>query len=393
MRLRLLRFVILAACVVATACGHSAKSRNTSKPRVLKRIPLATRTAPPTFQPAAGGLALLDRWRLVLLGSRIEDRSTLELLDLTTLEVGTVVVPDLGGPRPPAPNALVVERLLFYDTELGTAGVLARAGGDVTGAGVYAEWDLRQDRIVRTLPLFPGGAATQVRPMGIDLNVLQRECFLEVRRGREVSVLGVAEQVRRIATFTLQHDPAPYGPWFDAAYRRSLHLEYADGATLAHLVDLTRGTVATLTLPPLTRAFDFSHAGGGFLYSEATGELRTVNLRTGATGKSARLGGGGDARLETTGPGEPLVLVRGEAIHRIDPHWFFQLERIGPLDFLPDGARVEGSLIVLGGALVRAGDAAYLVELPRLMQRTPPRPPGAFVPFARTAAPGAAPPP
>lgn len=386
MRLRLLRFVILAACVVAAACSHPARGRNTSKPRVLKRIPLATRTAPPTFQPAAGGLSLLDRWRLVLLGSRIEDRSTLELLDLTTLEVGTVVVPEL-------PDALVVEQLLFYDTELGTAGVLARVGGDVAGAGVYAEWDLRRNRIVRTLPLFPGGAATQVRFMGLDLNVLQRECFLEVRRGREVSVLGVTEEVRRVATFTLQHEPAPYGPWFDAAYRRSLHLEYADGSTLAHLVDLTRGTVSTLTLPPRTRAFAFSHAGRGFAYSEETGELQTVNLRTGATGKTARLGGGGDALLETTGPGSPLVLVRGEAIHRIDPHWFLELERIAPLDFLPDDARVEGSLIVLGGALVRAGDAAYLVELPRLMQRTPPRPPGAFVPFARTAAPGVAPPP
>lgn len=364
--------------VIATSFA-AATPRGTPAPkyRVVKHLSLETRTEPPTFV-CLDGLQLLDRGRIVQIGRPVEAPNVLTVLDLRTFEVANLTIPDVPGTQVPSRTEMSVDRPLFYDTDNGTAGILMRAGG-VTGDAGYAEWDLRANRIVRRLPLAgPDGARwMSVTPIGYD--PVRKEGYVEVvkygvrfktspnRGGHyDLTVLGVGERVRTIASLTTRLKFGSKGPYFDLARRRSMHIEYAEYAgnvSAAYLVDLDTGTVKTYQLPPVVYGFTFDPGGRtGYVYSFRDSELLKLDLETGELGPKRRVGSYGHL-VEFVGPGL-LLLARNPGLHLIDAatlkeRWFLDSKKVNA-----PGLHVEGSVVLPGRILLRNGYELFVVDFP-----------------------------
>ena len=65
---------------------------------------------------------------MVQIGRPVEQRNVFTLLDLGSLDVRAVTVPEYPATQVPPRTEMAVDRPLFYDTGNGTAGVLLRAG-------------------------------------------------------------------------------------------------------------------------------------------------------------------------------------------------------------------------------------------------------------------------
>lgn len=350
---------------------------------VVKEVPLETKDQPPSFV-CLDGIWPLDRGNLVQLGRPMERSNALHVLDMKTLEIRLVEIPELrGGPAMPK-DELGVDRPAFYDSKNSQAGILLRGGGLVTGDAGYAEWDLKQNRIVRRLPLggLDGARWMSVKPIGYD--PATRECFIElVRYGvrlttspnvgghYDVAVLGVSTRVRPIAAFTTGLKQTSQGPYYDPAHQRSFHVEYAEHAgTISQgtVVDLATGTTNSFPLPPLIYGFAFDPDGKtGYAYSERLGEVFAVDLATGAIGRKAKPGRKGHV-LDFVAPGV-LFLGRNGGMHVFDAKTLRQTGMIPPKRVYANADHLENSLVLPGRVLMRNYERVFVLDFPALAGR------------------------
>jgi hypothetical protein len=374
-------FIIVVAALLARP-GPAA-----GKPvyRVLKHISLDIRTEKPTFV-CLEGIDLLDRGRLAWFGRPLENRSSMFVLDLKTMEERLLLIPDIPGPWIVPKDLMVMDRPLFHDTENGTAGLLLRMGGVVSGDAEYAEWDLKADRLVRRLPLaaVKGGPWLSVRLIGYD--PAKRECFIEVVRPAgtgveqpggtgggpyELTVLAVTDKVRTVASFKTKLRYTSSSPYFDPLHRRSMHVEYNEykGAeSFMHLVDLDTGAVRDFPIPPVVYGFAFDPDGKtGYVYSHTEKTVYRLDLETGKRGKSRVFGQLGHV-LDFIAP-NMLVLGRNAGMHFIDSRTLAQKDFLPAGDFHKGSTHLEGSIFMPGRALVRIFYDLYVLEFPDLLPK------------------------
>ena len=366
------------------AAGAAAGAR--TRYRVVKHVPLDLRTEEPSFV-CLDHLALLDRGRLAFIGRPIKDRSMFTVLDLKTLEVRNLTVPDTPRVQGAAKGVLVVDKPLYYDTGNGTAGILLRAGGMVSGDAVLLEWNLRANRALTLIPL------AQVAPspyVGVDMigyDPARRECFIEIQRplqgaksptgqgGRyELVVLGVRDGTARpIATITTTNRYTSKSPYYDPVHRRSAHVEYVEiggeqAETGVHLVELDSGRVHEIKLPRVIYGWAFDPDGmTGYAYSNTTGEVLKVDLETGTVLRQATLGRYGHG-LDFVAP-NTLLLMRNARLHFLDARTLRETGGVAPSEFHRGSTHTEGSIVMPGRALVRIFYQLYVVDFPNLPPR------------------------
>jgi len=371
---------LLAACLASAPAGvaHAGKYDW----RVLKHISLDLRTEKPTF--VCLSTTLLDRGHLLNIGRPLEDRSALTMLDLDTMEITDYHVPEIPGPWVPPKDMMVVDVPLFYDRQNGMAGLLLRAGGLVSGDALFAEWDLQSNRITRRLPLAKAAGApwTSVKSAGYDPE--RRECYVEILRPRagpgtdpnrggqfDVSIIGVTDRVRPIASF---HAKAPFGskgPYYDSARHRSMHVEYREhGVTTAYLVDLDTGVVREYELPPIIYGFAFDPDGKtAYVYTYPTSEVFKLDLTTGNITSRRRYGRPAHS-LEFIAP-NTLVLMHNTMMHFIDSRTLRERFSLPPSRFHQGLPHLEGSYVLPGRILARIYYQLYVIDFPGLKPASP----------------------
>ncbi len=346
--------------------------------RLAKHVSLELKTEPPGFV-CLHGLTMLDRGHLVNLGRPLSDRQGLVMLDLKTLEVRTIRIPDWEGGRWPEKGALDPGQPLYYDTENGRAGVVMRRNGRVADDAVLLEWDLRSNRVVRLVDLAPGAGSrwTSVKPIGYDPDL--REVYIEIVRCLgdletphkpegmyNLSVLGVSDSVRTIASFDTKLRYTGKSPYFDPVHRRSMHVEYAEykgSISTAYLVDFGTGKVRSFPLPTVIYGFAFDPDGRtGYVYTETTGEVFKLDLGTGKEGARRKFGRRAHL-LDWIGP-NTLVLGRNRGMHFLDSRTLRQKYFLDPAAFHKGSTHLEGSVFLPGRALVRIFYELYVIDFP-----------------------------
>ncbi len=379
------RLIVRRGLRVALALGFGfvpAALAATPKYRIIKHVSLETRTQEPTFV-ALSHPRLLDRGRLLKLGRPFGNRSSFIALDLQTLEEHLYQVPDIEGPWVPTPDQFVVDEPAYYDTDLGSAGLVLREGGKVSGGASWAEWDLKANRIVNRLPLAPANpnAWTGVEAFGFDPD--RKETFIELHSpapGRQekpcqqagpydLTILAVTDRVRTVANFKTALRYTGKSPYFDPIHRRSMHVEYAEcegEETTAYLVDLDSGSVKKFPLPKIIYGFAFDPDGRtGYAYTEPTGEVFTLDLESGAIGRRRAFGRRAHL-LSWIGP-HLLCLGRNAGMHFIDPKTLKQVGFIDTKTIHKKGStHLEGSTFVPGRAIVRNFRNVYVLDFPTL---------------------------
>lgn len=380
--MRAIRLLLAGLSLLAVAARDAAAA---PRYKVLKHIPLELRTQPPTFV-CLDHLALLDRGRLAFIGRPIEDRATFTVLDLETLETRNLTVPDTPRIQVAPKGLMVVDKPLYYDTGNGTAGILLRGGGMVSGDAALLEWDLRSNKAVRQVPLANVGNSQYFSVEMIGYDPGRRECFVEIMRplgaapgptgqgGRyELSVLGVTDTVRTIATIRTTNRYTGKSPYFDPVHRRSAHVEYVEiggeqARTGVHIVDLDSGRVHTIELPRVIYGFAFDPDGRtGYAYSNTTGEVLRFDLETGTVDNKAKRGRFGHV-LDFVAPGR-LLLMRNARLHLLDSKTLKELGGVDPRDFHKGSTHTEGSIVMPGRALVRVFYDLYVVDFPEYIPR------------------------
>ncbi len=365
--------IALAALVLAANAGAAAP-----RYKVLTHVSLENRDEPPSFV-CLDGLRLLDRNRLVQIGRPVERSDAFTVLDLRTLAVREIPIPGFPGSGPGQPAGPFIDRPAFYDVGNGHAGVLLRAGRGVASDALWAEWDLKKNAIVRTLPLggLGGGKWLSVSPIGYDPKT--KECFVElVRFGArlvtspnrgghfDVIVLGVTDTVRTVTEFTTSRKLTSQGPYFDPVRLRSFHVEYAEYAgntSMGFVVDLATGAVNTFELPPLVYGFAFDPDGRtGYVYSERDGTVSALDFETGKTGRTIKPGRKGHV-LDFVAPGV-LWLGRNHGMYFFETPSLRQKSLLSPKKIYQHADHLEGSLALPGRVLMRNYENLYLIELP-----------------------------
>lgn len=350
--------------------------------KIIKHISLETKTEEPTFV-ALSHPRLLDRGRLLKLGRPFGNRSSWFSLDLATLETTLIQVPEIPGPWVPKPEEFVIDEPAYYDTDLGSAGLVLREGGKVSGGAAWAEWDLKTNRIVNRLTLAPANpkAWTGVEAFGFDPS--RKETFIQLHTpspGKQekpcqqagpydLTILAVTDRVRTVANFKTTLRYTGKSPYFDPIHRRSMHIEYAEcegEETTAYLVNLDSGAVKKFPLPKIIYGFAFHPDGrSAFAYTEPTGEVFTLDLETGKIGKKRPFGRRAHL-LSWIGP-NLLCLGRNKGMHFIDPTTLKQTGFIDPVKFHTKGStHLEGSTFVPGRAIVRIFKNLYILDFPTL---------------------------
>jgi len=291
------------------------------------------------------------------------------------------MVPNTPGPWVPGKDQMVVDKPLFYDTGNGSAWMVLRTGGAVTGDAAYLEWNLRANTVVRTLPLCPGKGAywTSVTPVGYDPET--RECFIEIVRCRgggnlpckpggpyDWSVVGVTDKVRAIASWSGPLKPTTKRPYYDPVHHRSMHIEYAEcGAeeTTAYLVDLATGAMRHYALPRVIYGFAFDPDGEtGYVYAEQAGTVFAIDLVSGDLSPAVQYGTQGQL-LDFVAPGT-LLLGGARGLHFIDAKTLHQTGYIATSAFHDGSPHLEGSIFMSGRALVRNFSDLYVIDFPSL---------------------------
>lgn len=372
---RLLRWSVAPALLAAAAVAAPQPSF-----RVAKKLSLELRDTAPTFA-CLDGLLMLDRNRLVQIGRPIERRNVFTVLDMKSLEIREIAVDGLPATQVPAKTEMAMDRPLFYDTDNGVAGMLLRRGGLVSGDAEYAEWDLRTRRITRRLPIESIASARwmSVQPIGYD--PVRREAYVEVVRNMgpawktgtregeyELEVIGISDQVRRIATLTTSQKFTQKSPYFDPVHRRSMHIEYAEFAgniSNAYLVDLDTGAVKTFPLPPVIYGFAFDPDGRtGYVYSFRDSDVLKLDLQSGTVIAKRKVGSYGHL-LDFVAP-NLLLLGRNQGMHFLDARTLKERWFLDPKKFHKVSAHLEGSIFLPGRALVRVFYELYVVDFPGL---------------------------
>ncbi|MBU1535441.1 hypothetical protein KKF84_08970 [Myxococcota bacterium] len=367
-----------------------------SQLRAKKRFTLKVRTTltlkhqwkKPTFAPESYG-DLMDRGQLFHLGRGLWFEQGafyfLKTGDLKKIMVQAPVQKFLLSEKVLFPAAgqgvklpeYSVQRLLFYDSKDQVAGIHLGDKYIYSNGGrqFYLHWDLKHKKITHAVLLAtktPLDSWVSIKRIGYD--PASKELYIMMVSKQKqtslkqytVKILALKGGKKRLLYSFNTSGRFSMNPSFDAGNRQALLVEYAERghkpAPMAHLVHFDRKRQISFHIPVVTYGVAFSADGKHiYAYSAQSGQVWTIDAKTGKRLSSRRLGSLGHA-AGLVFPGIVLV-VRNKGFHFLGTKNLKELQYVPITQFHKGFNHTQGTIVGPGRIYLRTSDLLRVIDI------------------------------